>query len=81
MIFLRERPRKPHETAETCQEVCGFARIREAFACVFKLRPNRVRMKILMLLLSLFTANFSYSGRYLREPQRLILEYRISLEA
>lgn len=62
-VVLRERPKARHEKPSSFVEAVGLQRIKEAFSCVFKSRPDKKRMKVLMILATLFTANFSYSGK------------------
>ena len=63
ILVLRERPRDPsHQAPPSCRDALGLHRNKEAFSCVFKHRLHNNRMKVLMILGSLFTANFSYSG-------------------
>ena len=65
IIVLRERPRDSAHVLPSCRDALGLHRIKEAFSCVFKYRLHNNRLKVLMILASLFTANFSYSGRLL----------------
>ena len=62
-VVLRERPRDYSRPAPSCGDALGLHRIKEAFSCVFKHRLHNNRVKVLLILASLFTANFSYSVR------------------
>ena len=63
VVVLRERPRDHSRPPPSCGDALGLHRIKEAFSCVFKYRLHNNRVKVLLILASLFTANFSYSGK------------------
>ena len=67
LVYVDDPPRQlahTHTCKEALQEVFQLRRIKDAFMCVIRKRENRGRLRLLLLLTSLFFGMVSYYGKY-----------------